>query len=335
LSLNTGIDVGFGNVKGESDLCKIDFCSQIGEFSPVKFSSGMEGATDPTLNMAIEYNGKRWFVGPSAVRQAVPQNTIEHTRTVTEEGQILMLSALGILAGNETQTNLVVGLPVKQYSDLKDRYIVQASGTHVFSYLTMTGEVKSKKVITVKNLKVLPQPFGTVFDIILDENGKVKDPKAATGKIGVVDIGYNTLDLLRADSLQYINKRSTSFSDYGMFAVYRELSSLIQGRYHVEIPPEKLEQIVRRGTVNIAGRTQPINDLKQQAFETVANVIASRIQSYWPDNWELDKIVITGGGAVHLGSFICPSFAQSEISNDPLYSNVNGYYKCARFTWRD
>jgi plasmid segregation protein ParM len=333
--LNVGIDVGFGNVKGMSDLCKIDFISQIGEFSPVKFSSGMEGSADPTLNMAIEYNGKRWFVGPSAARQTVPNNTIEHTRTVTEEGQILLLAALGILAQNETQTNLVVGLPVKQYSDLKDRYIVQATGTHVFSYLTMIGDTKSKKVITVRNLKVLPQPFGTVFDIILDENGKVKDPKAAVSKIGVVDIGYNTLDLLRADSLQYINKRSTSFSDYGMFSAYRELSALIQQEYHIEIPPEKLEPIVQRGVITIAGRTQPIGDLKIKAFSAVANTIVSRIQSYWPDSWELDRIIVTGGGATHLGSFITPLFAQSQVADDPLYSNVNGYYKCARFTWRD
>jgi plasmid segregation protein ParM len=333
---NLGIDVGFGNVKAESETKKFDFPSVIGEFSPVKFSSGMEATEDPTTSLVIEYNSKKWFVGQSALKQSVPHNTIEQTRTVTEEGQVLLLSALGLLADKSSIVNLVVGLPVNHYSDLKENYIAQIRGTHNFNYLTLTGEVKDRKSITVRNSKVLPQPFGTIFDVALDDKGGLRDKKMVTGKIGVVDIGYNTLDLLRADGLQYINRRSTSFSEMGMFAAYRELAALLYHDFKVEISPEKLEPIVQRGFLSYCGRIQPIESHKQEAFRAAAEAIISKIKSIWPDSWELDKIIFTGGGAIHLGDYLVEKYLeQSMVSDDPLYSNVNGYRKCAQFTWGD
>jgi plasmid segregation protein ParM len=338
MPLNVGIDVGFGNVKGRTDHSKVDFTSLIGEFSPVKFSSGMEGNADPTANMVVEYDGKRWFVGPSALKQSTPHNTIEQSRTVSEEGQILMLGALGLLAGKETHVNLVVGLPVMHYSDLKESYVQQASGTHVFNYLNLSGEVKDRKAITVKNLRVLPQPFGTVFDLILDDSAQIRDKKLASSKIGIIDIGYNTVDLLRADALEYINKRSTSFSGLGMFSGYCTLSELIYKNFKKEIRPEELGPIVQKGTISLFGKLYPIETLKRKAFEITANNIVSRVISFWPDSWDLDIIVITGGGGANLGDMILPELEKRDIrqgilSEDPLFSNVNGYYKCARFSW--
>jgi plasmid segregation protein ParM len=334
LSYNAGIDVGFGGVKARSAPIKLDYCSVVGEFAPVKFSSGMEGATDPTQSIAIEYNNKRWYVGPAALKQTTPRATIEQNRTVTEEGQVLLLSALGLLS-RESQANLVVGLPVMHYSDLKDQYIQQASGTHIFNYLTLTGEIKEKRAISIKNVKVLPQPFGTVFDTILDDEGKPKDKRLAAKNIGVIDIGYNTLDLLRADALQYINKRSTSFSEMGMFSAYRELSNLLFHEFKVEIPPEKLEPIVQRGILSLHGRNHPIEMYKRKAFQATADSIISRIKSIWTDAWQLDTIVLAGGGSIVLGDYLLGNsdFPQMELSSDPLYSNVNGYYKCACVTW--
>lgn len=329
MSLCIGIDVGFGNVKGRSDTKRLDFISTIGQFTPVKFSSGMEATSDPTASIAIEYNGKRWFVGPSALKQSTPQNTIEQSRTVTEEGQVLLLAAMGLLAEKETHINLVVGLPVMHYADLKEQYVRQASGTHIFSYLTMTGDVRDRKAITVDNLKVLPQPFGTLFDMILDDNGSVIDKKLAASKVGIVDIGYNTVDLLRSDALEYINKRSTSFSGLGMFSAYQVLSELLFKEFKKEIRPEEMNPIVQKGILNLCGRSYPIEAYKQKAFEITANNIISRMTSYWPDSWDLDVIIFSGGGSHSLGKYLLPNFSQSRVAADPLFSNANGYYKSA------
>jgi plasmid segregation protein ParM len=337
MSQKIGVDVGFGNTKGRSIKRRLDFSSLVGEFTPVRFSTGMEDLADPTTSLAIEYQGERYYVGQAALKQSTPQNTIEQTRTVTKEGLILLLTAIMLLAEDNSPIDLVVGLPVNHYVEYKQQYIDLVKGSHHVRMLKSDGSVKTERILTIQNVKVLPQPFGAIFDLILGDDGKLIDAKLANGKLAVIDIGYNTTDLVRADALEFINNRSTSFSGFGMFSAYRQLSDIIYHEHKIEILPEKLEPIVQKGVLNIYGKVVPIAAYKQQAFKTAANNILSKVKTIWVDSYELDRIALAGGGSANLGELIAASFPKEQIAvhEFPMYANVNGYYKCAVWSWRD
>lgn len=334
--LKMAIDVGFGRTKGESSAgSRVDFPSVIGEFHPVKFISGMEN--DPASNLAIGYNYRHWFVGDSALKQSTPQATVDKERTISEEGLTLLAAAMTLLAPDKSTEfiNLVIGLPVMHYETLKQKYLTAAKTQHVVDRISLSGDKVDRKYFSVSDAKVLPQPFGTLFDRILNERGELIDKTLATGKIGIIDIGYNTLDLARADNLEYINPRSTSFSGLGMFTAFQALSTEIYRNMGIEIPPERIESVIRKGEIKVSGQPVSIEKYKWTAFQEAASQVLSRVKSTWPDRWELDQILITGGGAILLGGYLQSELGQqAQVVNNPVFANVAGYLKFAQRVWR-
>jgi len=59
----------------------------------------------------------------------------------------------------------------------------------------------------------------------------------------------------------------------------------------------------------------------------------------WRDAWQLNSIIITGGGAVILGDYISrqmnrPGQAELVEPDRATLSNARGYLKLARRVWR-
>lgn len=330
------IDVGFGRVKAQSSNGqKVDFPSIIGEFHPVRFISGAE-STDLSSRLVIEHNFKKWYVGESALKQSTPQATVDKERTVTTEGITLLLAAMSLMAEKNPEiVNLVVGLPVMHYETLKQKYLSAVCKPHLIDLLSLNGSVEKKLFLSVDGVKILPQPFGTLFDVLLNERGELVDSKLASGKIGVVDIGYNTLDLARSDNLEFINPRSTSFSGLGMFTAFQSLSLELYRNLGVEITPERIEPIIRCGELRVSGQMKSIIEYKRAALRAAADQIVSRIKSLWPDRWELDRILISGGGAILLGEYLLPALdGQAVLVHSPMFANVSGYLKFANRVWK-
>lgn len=332
------VDVGFGRTKAVSSFGNFyDFPSLIGKFKPVIFSAGMENSPI-TSRLAVSINRKDWYVGEAAIKQSTPQNTIDPLRTVSEEGIVLLISALAILAKESPGlVQLVTGLPVAHYQRLKDRYIAALGGcTYFTNLLAPSGKIESSIMIVIEESKVIPQPMGTYFDVILDDEGQLKDTRLAAGKVGIIDIGYNTLDLARVDELEFVSTRSTSFSGMGIFASFQALSTEIYRNLSLEVPPEKLEPLVKSKEIMVAGKSVSIEELKKSAFQRTAAEIVSRVKSTWPDRWELERILITGGGAVLLSEYLLPEFeGQASLANAAQFANVNGYLKFGKRIWSE
>lgn len=327
------VDVGFGRTKGlSSSGRRIDFPSAIGSFRPIRFTSGMEERGD---NLAIDVEGQKYFVGRSALSQSEPIATIDPERTVGKEGMILLSAALHRLVETQSENiQLVVGLPVVHYEKLKESYQRMCRSIPLSSLISQSGEVLSRRFFSVDHVKVIPQPLGTIFDALLDSDGQLADAKQAEGKIGVVDIGYNTLDLARVDRLELVNPRSTSFSGLGLFSAYRDLSDTLYRIHGVEVPPEKLESVVRLGSIKVRGKDEPIIEHWQKVCCDASSRILSRILSVWPDRWELDTVILSGGGALALGGQLVPQLGLSAvIAPNPSFANVSGYLKFARRAW--
>ncbi len=82
--INLAIDTGFGRTKALDPEREYDFPSLVAAYKPVKFSTGLESNGDPAAQMAVEYNGRRYFVGTAAAKQGVAMATVDKERTVSE-----------------------------------------------------------------------------------------------------------------------------------------------------------------------------------------------------------------------------------------------------------
>lgn len=336
--MNTyAIDVGFGNVKGMSSNGKhCLFPAVIGDFSPISFTLGAQNQQDPLSHIAIGYNYRRYFVGSAALKQAEARNTVDRDRTISDEGRVLLITALSILSKERSEDiRLVVGLPEMHYESMKEEYKEMALGIHEVDILDFSGEVIDHRRFNVKDVAVIPQPKGTYFDFFLNADGSFNSDrkKYAVGNIGVIDIGFNTLDLTRIDGLDPVGKRSTSYP-LGMFGAFQELSNEIYQMFGVEIPPEELEPFVQRREIFVFGQRRPIHEQMKVAFTSHSEKILSRVKSFWPDRWELTKVLITGGGSVYLGDYLKGEFkGVAEVTSNPVFANVSGYLKYARRLW--
>jgi len=334
--IKLAVDTGFGRTKALSDEHAVSFPSLVAHYRDIRFNTGMEGNGDPTSKLALEHNGRRYFVGSAAIRQGIAQNTIDRERTVSQEAKVLALAALGLLVEESTEhICLVAGLPVSHFASLKERYESELKQTHYFDLLDLSGKALANHIVNVHDLKVIPQPLGTLFTLLLDETGGLSRAELAGENVGIIDIGFCTVDLARADSLEFIDRKSASYP-LGLFNAYSELSEELNRCFDIEAPPESLEKVVASGQIKVGGKTYSIEKQKQQAFIRIAEQILSKVKTLWPDRWQLDRIIITGGGGQLLYNYLeCNLDHNTELAPKPVFANVEGYLKLAARSWGD
>lgn len=329
------VDLGYGRVKALSVDRQLEFPSVVGAWRDIRFRAdvtklGFLG------DLAVEYNGQKLFLGDAAYRQSTPQVDMSQRRFISNEGMALMLATIAMLAPNEAERivcKLIAGLPVGSFALGKGSYCQTLTGQHAIKIIG--GGAPWERRIKIEQCKILPQPVGTIFNSVLSDSGALADRDLAASKIAVIDVGANTVDLCKMDSLDFIDKESTTYT-LGVFESYKQLSLELYNTYGVEIPPEEIEPYLKNDAVKISGRFHNIAEVKERVFRIAAEQIASRAKNVWRNLWQLDRIIISGGGANLFGNHIaqaldCPG--QIVISERGAFSNVLGYLKYGRRTW--
>ena len=333
------VDVGFGRVKALSEARRLEYPSVVGTFRPVRYATGI-GQADPVEHLCCEYAGKRYFIGNIVFKQADAMVTMTAERFTRPEGLALMFSALALLSRGDGGTlNLATGLPVSDFAGKRDHYRQALLGHHSIKLFNPDGSGEKIYRFNVVDCRVLPQPMGTVFDRVLNDAGGLVNRKLAAGNMGVLDIGHNTVDLVRVDGLEFVDGQSDSFSDLGLFDAYGLLYREIKDIYGVEIPPARMEKYLQNNYIEVGGHKQNIAGIKQRVFAVHTERIASRALNLWRDSWQLNSIIITGGGAAILGDNISrqlnrPGQVELVDRDRATMSNVSGYMKLARRVWR-
>ena len=335
-NLLRAVDVGFGAAKAMADGKQIFFPSVTAQFKPIRFSTGLENR-EITERLCVEYDGRRLFMGDIARKQGTAMVTLSPERFAGIEGMALMFASLALLADSKDETvNLVTGLPVSDFSTKREGYEKALLGRHEIRLLKPDGGLLEYYRINVAAVKVLPQPAGSFFHQLLDAHGQLINRYLAAGNVGILDIGANTIDLARFDKLDFIDDESESFSDLGMFEVFKALSRLIKETLGIEIRPAELEPYVKTGAIPFKGEMRSIITEKKQVYMQQAEKIVSRALNVWRDAWQLNRIFITGGGAMPMGEFLIRQFGdqrQVEICPNGTFTNCSGYMRYGKRTW--
>lgn len=330
---NIGIDLGYGYVKVTDGQTAYLFPSTVGIGQKIRFKSLLTTFQKPTENLAITVDNKKYFVGQLAIKQSevvtrsLGRNRIEDTST-----KVLLLAALSLFADKDDQSfNVITGLPVDYYSNFRDDWTELMLGMHAVKI--DTGQQEKNKIIKIEKLQIIPQPFGTLYDKILNNEGEIRDESYNDLKIGIVDIGFKTSDFAVADSLEFIDKLSSS-SEIAMSTAFNFLTERFREKYFINKESYELDRVVETGILRVAGEAVDVEEHINEAFSIVANKIATEINNIW-DKRELDKIILTGGGGEAIAKFLLPKFPNMELIKGAQFANVRGYQKLCTNLFRN
>ena len=334
-----GIDIGFGFTKATNGKETIIFKSIFGDASEIQFWADF-GDSSPTDHIHVAIDGKSYFVGDLAEQQSSVLNfTLDQERLISDYVRILALTVTGLFFNSNTPINVpinvVSGLPIGYFKQNHERFNEILTGHHSITYHSHNGE-KTTREIYINKVRMLPQPLGSILNNLMDANGKIVDEDLAAQKVGVVDIGFRTTDFTVLDHLRYIDRGSRTI-DTGISKGFSVISNKLREKCGVGVELYRLYKAAEEGTIKMRGHGFSFEKIRDQVYSQLAATIANDLDRLWADDWDIDTIILTGGGCRELSKYLQPLITGNvmpvDLNADPRLNNVLGYAKYGKYIW--
>lgn len=330
--LMAGVDVGFGFTKATDGESSILFKSIIGEPQPRSMEDNFfSSEAVPGMHLSLE--DRSYFVGELAESESrVRQFTLDQAQLVTQHFKILALAALARVIPGRVPVNVVTGLPVGYYMEYKDKLTQALVGEHALQIhdIPQGNDV----VLNINRARVIPQPYGSLVDFLFREDGTVMRADAARQKIGIVDIGFKTTDFTVCKGFRH-SERGSRTTDTGVAKAFTYISEALNDMSGVSVEIYRLYDAVREGSIKIRGAEYDLTKVKDEVFARLAAAVASDMERVWADDWDLDIVLLAGGGGEALFEYFKPlvrgELALLKTQEDPRMGNVSGYVKYGRY----
>ncbi|MES1944660.1 hypothetical protein PC39_11112 [Salinisphaera sp. PC39] len=330
-----GLDIGFGFTKVTDGSRRTLFKSLVGEAPDIAFREPLVAADGdaPSLHLALE--DEPYFVGDLAERQSsVRQYTLDQDQLIAEFSRRLGVAALAQLARDNEPLHVVTGLPVRYYRRHRDSLARQLTGSHRVSLYGPDGK-ETALTVKVEKVRVVPQPFGSLFGAMLNDIGKVSDTALAREKVGVIDIGFRTADYAVAERTRY-SERASGTSEHGIAQAFELVAAALQEKSGVAVELYRLYQGVQDGAIKVRGRNYDLSGIRERTFERLARAVAGEVNRLWDQDWDIDTILLTGGGGSVLAPHLAPLVAgevRAVENEDARFNNVDGYWRYGVHLW--
>ncbi len=271
------------------------------------------------------------FVGELASRQGRPgavRSPRDRDRVADPIVTHLADAAFALLLPGveQARVRVVTGLPVAYYRDAFD-LSQRLLGAHA---ILLEGR---SLTVDVQDVLVVPQPFGALLSLILDERGHLvtRALDLVEGRVAVLDVGQQTTDLILVEGLEYIEARSGSI-EVGVSTAVDMIRKVLLDDYRVTYEPHEVEQALRRGWLVVDGKKRPLDGLASERLDPVARAIEAQARTLWNLS-TLTALVLAGGGALALRPWLEPRFAQAIYAPDAAMANAVGFLRYGLRQW--
>ncbi len=330
-----GIDVGFGFTKATNGKESITFKSVFGEATDIQFQMNM-GDNSFSKNLHVTIDDKSYFIGEFAEQQSnIKHFTLDKEKLITEFVKILALSAVGVLSEKYVPINIVSGLPVGYLKRYYKNFVQILKGHHEVTYHKLGGNDISRK-ININEVRMLPQPVGSIFHLLMSEKGQISNKELKKQKVGVVDIGFRTTDFAILDQMHYVDRGSSTI-DTGISRSFIAIANKLRKDTGVSVELYRMYKAVETGSIKIRGQEYDISSVRDQAYSHLAGATANELNRLWTEDWDIDTIILTGGGSRELAKYLQPlidgNVIPVENNIDARLNNVHGFFKYGKFKW--
>lgn len=226
------------------------------------------------------------------------------------------------------EVTIVTGVPTNDFNESSVKDIMNVlKGDH---NITINDDSLN---IRVKEVKVLPQPIGTVYNEMLDNKGYLGEENYLDEQITIVDIGGGTILI---DTLINMNLSDTGRTqkESGAFKIYDSIVNLCTKEKISSVTSTNIERILRE---NKEGKyyfkpnknesydiTKHVEKAKLKYTRDLINTINTTLKG----TSRIDSLFFTGGGANLINKEeIRNNFKHAIFVNNSEAANVNGFYK--------
>lgn len=256
-------------------------------------------------------------------------------RYTTNEFRLLASFAIGELAKDFKEAkegilevNIITGVPTDDFNREAIESFVRVLDTD--HNITINGE---RLNIRVNEVKVLPQPTGTVYHQMLDDEGYLQNEDYQSEHVTVVDCGGGTLLI---DSLINMNLSETERSQHrqGAYKVYDNVVSQCKADQIATITSIDVETILKDknsdGHYYKPNKNESINITKyvEKAKIKYTRTLINTIETTLKGTSQIDTLLFTGGGANLIDhDEVKARFKHAIFVENSDFANAIGFYK--------
>lgn len=323
--ITRAIDIGYGFTKYTKGFAKdgsviCDLFPSIAALSPQEEMGGDFFVRRNT--QVIDSGGIYWEVGPDVgdIKTTNDVRALHENFINSEQWKVLFLGALAYM-DEPVIDHLVLGLPV---SDMRRAEDVKrmAENTHI---------VNGKEVL-VKNVFVIPQPLGTLYNYAIQHD--MFDRFMSTVTL-IVDPGYLTFDFLVTKGFS-VNAHRSGARPGGMSSILNAIASSIaketgsdfedmeQIDAALKIHLPKLKDELR--TVSMYGKDIDLTPHIKNTIPVIESSMNYMLQKIGTSK-DINQIVMGGGPNRIFDKSIKKQFPKHEVValDDGIFANVIGF----------
>lgn len=334
--MRVAVDIGFGFVKVLSENGDMKcFPSIITKRSDSSLKSIIGGTEDDYAITYKELSGdnteKKYYVGDAGMTNGGERRWEDKTKINVDDIKIFLSTAVGLVNSSNDPVDLCVGLPLSFYVDKKDelKNVIESLQAEV----SIAG-IKSKRTINCKSVFVFPQGAGAYYAAMYDVNGNLKKENInlVTSSVGIIDIGYRTVDYLvmgkARKGITMMENLSGSLEEDGMNIALQDIERAVSEKIRRNIGLNAIEKALFWFGGNLEYKGEEINLIpyEESSYKERAEQIASKIKIKWGLEGELlATVIITGGGGAALYPYLKDQFEQAQLQENASYANCVGY----------
>lgn len=318
-----GFDIGFGDVKAVVGR-------NSGGMATLKFPTAIAYSKEGIIGELaqdegeIEFNGRKYLVGDAAVRckDSFSTRNIEFLLTYAP---LLVYKALQDVAGLDSDSLpgllgakkcLCIGIPLGYYHK---GHALQAR---------LTRYTVSSEIIQFDSVEVRAQGQGIFFDYVLDEKGTPLQDRINQDVL-VVDIGFNTVDVLGVVDGRPSREWSDMIENGGICRVCEELRAYLKREFNFNLTEQAVKDVLQKGQISVYGDRKDLSTPIRKIKEGYSDWLVQEIKSRWEDFlMRAHKLIVAGGGAYYVEDFQ-KAYPDNFIliPEKPEYANARGFYK--------
>ncbi|MCP4540399.1 MAG: ParM/StbA family protein [Chloroflexi bacterium] len=284
----------------------------------------------------VTFGGVGYLVGEGTERYANPMQGLDflRLRDGPDVRALFYDCVYHALGAGEHEASMVVGLPVEVMAnerqadvtsrDLRDWMI----NSHQFS-------VNDDDVsLVVEDVKLIAQPVGAFFAWGMDDDGQwMQGENALDASIGVLDIGFNTLDLFAMEGAE-IAARYTDGDTLGMRRAAEYVIQAVDNAYDKSISIYQANTLIQSSNpiLHTPQGQVDLRPLVAQALSRVASGILTFVRQpdKWGDGRQFDYLLFAGGGAEALREQLNDQFPRGYVLPQAVAANAIGMARYAR-----
>ena len=318
--IELGLDIGYSSTKAVFDRGSFKVPSVVGTYE--------EWFAVNASRKVIKLDGQKYLVGSDAIDQSQIVERREDRAWIRSDMysrllKFALINTAQMEALETTSMFVVSGLPLAYFNKdaefLKQLFIGEHRGE-------MDGVTS---IVTVNDARIVPQPFGALLNHALTTDGGII-PENASGRVGVIDVGGKTTNILSVKDLAEQSREATSVSVGGWTAVRKLRDFLVDQYPEVDDRASNIERILVNGSFVYYGERIGVSDAISRITKNIASQIEAELSQRWGGGSHFEKILISGGGANLVGNSIIEVLPQAFIVKDPVFANAKGFHKFAK-----